>query len=357
MIKFVPISRYIKEVSKDLNKQLAKVYAEDTVFEGPTVLETEHKLAQLTGRKHVKLVKDGSGALTVMLLAIGVQAGDEVICINYSCPATVQPILLLGAIPVFVDCNRYGQMDLEQVKGKITHKTKAIVVTSLYGDTVDWDQLSDVAIPVLNDSCQAVLNKYNGTENTLFGNLSILSFSFNKNIPIFGTYGAVLYDDKQYDLPVTMGRRNGQPYDHANLIYRGINSQPHPDKAAQVLCSLKRVSKWQKRKKEIHDFYTERFQHHGVPLRQSPKYSTNNYHKFVIFVNNKIKVKDKLAKLGVEVGTHYNFNFANSQLCGNNKQHMPNTEFFCKHALTLPNSAWHTDAEIETVVEMIRKVL
>lgn len=359
MIKFIPISRMYALIKDQYFNCLEDVYNQDGQFEGPYCKKAEQKLQDLTGRKHALLVTSGTAGIMAMLLAQGIKPGDEVICINYSCPATVMPVMVLGATPVFVDIDRYGQMDLSNIKNKITDKTKAILTTGLYGDTFDYDAIKDLGVPILNDSAQSFFNKYKGQENTKLGRMSILSFSTNKNVPVFGTYGAVFTDDDELAKQLYVIRRNGYlNRDVGTAInYIGFNAQPHADKSAQLFCSLQHAEKFQKRRLEIANYYKHELGRLNICVRPSPAYSVSNNHKFTILVSNKHAFRDKMADKEVATQLHYTYNFAKTPLFGYNSQDkFPMTDFYVKHAISIPASPWHTDSEIEKVVEAIKQV-
>jgi UDP-2-acetamido-2-deoxy-ribo-hexuluronate aminotransferase len=357
MIKFLPISRMFKQIKEQYYSCLDEVYNEDNQFEGTYCKKSEQTLQVLTGRKHALLVTSGTAGIIAMLLAQGVRPGDEVICINYSCPATAMPIKLLGATPIFVDINQYGQMDLSNIKSKITDRTSAILTTGLYGDTFDYDAIKDLGIPILNDSAQSVFTKYKGQENTKLGRMSILSFSTNKNIPVFGTYGAVFTDDDSLAKDLYVIRRNGYlNRDVGNAItHIGFNAQPHADKSAQLYCSLQHAEKFQKRREEIANYYHEELAKQEISIRPTPAYSKSNNHKFTILVDNKFSFRDRMKNEGVETQLHYTYNFAEAPVFSHAGGSFPYTDLYVRHAISIPCSPWHTDAEIETVVDAIKK--
>lgn len=360
MIKFLPISRMYDQIKDQYYSCLDEVYKEDNQFEGTYCKKSEQKLQEITGRKHALLVTSGTAGIMAMLLAQGIKPGDEVICINYSCPATVMPIKVLGATPVFVDIDKHGQMDLFNIKNKITDRTGAILTTGLYGDTFDYDAIKDLGIPVLNDSAQSVFNKYKGQENTKLGRMSILSFSTNKNIPVFGTYGAVFTDDDQLAKDLYVIRRNGYlSRDVGTAInHIGFNAQPHADKSAQLYCSLQHIEQFQKRRSEIADYYNTELIKHGVCIRPSPSYSLTNNHKYTILVEDKNSFRDKMKDRGIETQLHYTYNFARTSVLGSvSEDDFPFTDFYVSHALSIPASPWHTDTEIEQVVNAIKQSL
>ena len=194
-IKFIPTERLFGDVKHAMMPRLESLYSGKIQGKGSGhcgsnhfadryTEECEKLISKMIGRKYTYLTTSGTASITLMLLAKGIGPGDEVICTNFSCPATVMPIMMLGATPVFNDLNRYGQQELSDIKSLITDRTKAIMVTDLYGDCNDYDLLAGIGIPVLNDSAQSFLTTYRGKQTMSFGEMSIASYSTNKNLSL-----------------------------------------------------------------------------------------------------------------------------------------------------------------------------
>lgn len=357
-IPFIDLTRMHNDVNKVLQNKLDQVYSNNKPFEGVVTKETEEIISGITGRKFSFLVHSGTDALQLMLMAHNVQPGDEVICSNYSCPATVMPILVLGAKPIFIDIDRNGQQQVETITGSITNKTKAIVATGLYGDCVDYDKIPKHKITFLNDSAQSFLSTYKGKESSSFGETSILSFSSNKICPVFGTYGAVLTDSDDIAYKLRLMRKNGYEHRDKGIEYYGINSQPNEDRAAYVYASLQKLQEWQNKRKDIADYYDQEFSGAGIKTRLSPEHSVTNNHKYTIFVADKIDFRNRMLAQGIECQLHYtnNFNTVDFITNGHDKK-FPGTDFFVKHAISIPNNPWLTKQENIKIVEKIKKTI
>lgn len=353
MIENVSVPRMYEEVKSVLDPRMQEVLTSNIQFDGPYMEACQEKLKEYTGRKHAFITQSGTSSITIMLLAAGIKPGDKVATINYSCPATVMPIKLLGAIPVYKDIDIHGQMDLDNIED-----VKAILATGLYGDCYDHDKIKDLGIPILNDSAQSFTAKYKGIESTKLGDMSIISFSTNKNCPIFGTYGSVLTDNNNYADAVFLMRRNGyksRDVGHG-IQHIGMNAQPTEDKCAQLLTSLEKLPEWQERRKQIGDELDSRLSKLDVCIRRSPSYSQKNYHKYCIFVKDKWEFRDKMKDLGVDCTLHYTYNFADTEvLTGERQEEYPGTEFYRKHAITIPCNPWLNSAEVDHIVKSVEK--
>lgn len=370
-IKFIPTERLYHDVKNVMMPRLESLYGGKILgkgsghcgsnhFSDKYTAQCEEFISALVDRKHTFLTTSGTASITLMLMALGVSHNDEIICTNYSCPATVMPIKQVGAIPVFTDLNRYGQQDLSNVKNLITSKTKAIMITDLYGDCNDYDRVTDLGLPILNDSAQSFLTQYKNRQTVSIGDMSILSFSTNKNCPIFGTYGAVCTDNDELAEKIKIMRRNGYLNRDVgvSIHHIGINAQPHEDKAIQLLCSLENLLKWQQRRKEIAEQLSQGLSEVGVQIRPNPEYSKTNFHKYSIFVENKWNFRDLMSKQGVETQLHYTYNFAKTPVLSNDtSQSMPGTDFYMQHAISIPSNPWLTDVEIKYVIEAVKNCI
>ena len=367
-IKFIPTERLYEDVKDSMMPRLQEVFSGKIQGKGSGQCGSDHfdskfsklcedKLKEFIPRKHALITTSGSSSLTLMLMAKGIKAGDEVICTNFSSPATVMPIVQLGAIPVFTDLNRYGQQVLPNIKNLITPKTKAIMITDLYGDCNDYDLLKDIDLPIINDSCQSFLTTYKGVQTQTFGEMSCLSFSTNKNCPVFGTYGAVYTDNDDLAHAIKLMRKKGCASRDVGLgiEFVGINAQPTEDKCVQLLSSLENLTRWQSRRKEIHQKLDTEFKKAGVSVRPSPDYCETNFHKYCIFVKDKWKFRELMSDQNVETHLHYTYNFANTPVLSNNiEQDMPGTEFYRKHSISIPSNPWLTDKEVGCVIEAVK---
>lgn len=353
MIDFIPVPRIYDQVKDSLQEKLVSVYKDNKHFQGKFCEYAQDLLKKFSGRRHAFLVTSGTSAIQVMLLAKEIKPNTRIGCINYSCPATVMPIMVANAKPVFFDIDQYGQQDINQ-----DEPIDYLLATGLYGDTYDHEKAQSLGVPILNDSAQSFGAKYKGIESTKLGECSIVSFSTNKNCPIFGTYGAVLCDDDELAKKIALILRNGYANRDSGLAiqYVGINAQPHEDKAAQVSTSLEFLPQWQQRRKQIAEHYRSKLPSLDISIRQSPGWSETNNHKFTIFVNNKSQFRDELLEMGVECQLHYTYNFASTPLFQNTQsKKFTWTEYYRQHAISIPSNPWMTDAEVETVIQKIYK--
>ena len=198
MIPFNDLKTQQAAIKPELDRRIAAVLEHGQYIMGPEVRELEERLETYTGAKHCITVASGTEALLISMMALGIGRGDEVITTPFTFAATVETIVLLGAEPIFVDvepdtCN----IDVSQVKARITSKTKAIIPVSLYGQVGDMDELNAVAngIPVIEDAAQSFGADYNGKKSCNTSTIGCTSFFPSKPLGCYGDGGAIFTSD------------------------------------------------------------------------------------------------------------------------------------------------------------------
>ena len=167
MIQMYDPKREYKAFKQDIDTAIQNVLNHGLFINGPEVKSLEQKLAEFVGVKHAITCSNGTDALKVALLALGVKPGDEVITVAHTWISTAEVISLIGANPVFCDiCSETFNMDHTKLEILITDKTKAIMPVSLYGQTSNMDMINEIAnrynIPVIEDGAQSFGATYKG---------------------------------------------------------------------------------------------------------------------------------------------------------------------------------------------------
>jgi len=357
MITCHNLSRRFEDVKDDYFESLKNISKNEKATNGYYVQQAEKQLTDISGRQYVLLVRSGSHAISLSLLAYGIKPGDEVIIPNYSCPATLSSVCVINAVPRFCEVNKYGSLDTELLEACVTNRTRAILATGLYGDVHNHSEVKSICdkhgLTYINDAAQSQFALYNGVNSLSLGDTVTISFAENKPIPTLGTFGAVLTDDEQVYNQVRVLRKNGKLSRHSTYECAGYSSYPEEDKAAQIVAAMKHFNKWQKRRADIVKVYDEQFNKHGVNIRPRPEYSKWNTHKYAIMVDDKFKMYKKLLADGVESEQHYVDNFAKLPWTPNTNKEFPMTDNFIKQSLSIPLNAHMTDSEVDEVVEKV----
>jgi dTDP-4-amino-4,6-dideoxygalactose transaminase len=209
----------------------------------------EAAYAELTGAKHCLATANGTSALLVSLNALGIQAGDEVILPPYTFVATVNVILMMNALPVFVDSDREtSQIDARKIEAAITPRTKLIMPVHLGGSAADMDTILAIArkhgIPVVEDACQAHLGEWRNRKVGTWGTTGCFSFQASKNLTS-GEGGAILTNDAAIVEKCYAFHNNsrGRKADGYNFSYstRGLNLRMPEFQAALLMAQMTRV--------------------------------------------------------------------------------------------------------------------
>ena len=356
MIKHSNFARRWLEVKDDIIAGLQQIHTNETVVNGVFTKQVEEKLKQVSKRKYAVLCRSGSEAITMSLLAHGIQPGDKVVIPNYSCVAVLSSVMVTGCQPVFCEVNQYGSLDADQLQSFTNHNIKAVLASGLYGDVHDHDKIKSFCdendILYMNDAAQSQFALYNGINSLELGDTVSMSFADNKSIPVSGTFGAMLTDDQHVYHRMRHLRKNGKATREEKFEMPGYSSHPDEQFAVSILASWKHFEKWQRRKIEIGNMYDDAFAG-KVRARPSPAYSTWNGHKYAIMVQDKHKTYDALLAQGIQTEKHYVDSFSKLDFTPVSNNNFPMSDAFVQQSLTLPNNPHMTDQEVEKVIAQV----
>ena len=358
MIKEHNFVRRWPQVKEFILDGLEKIHSSENIFNDEFTEQLETHLEKVSGRKYALTCMSGSHAISISLLANNIGWGNKVIIPNYSCPATLSSVHVIGCVPVFCEVNKYGSMDIDRLKLLADSGAKAVLATGLYGDVHDHAGVEEFCkmnnMIYINDAAQSQFALYNGKNSLSLGDLVCMSFADNKAVPIAGTYGAILTDNKELHDKIRILRKNGKPSRREEYETAGFNSEPEEEKAVQVLASFEHFDTWQQKKHAIANYYDQQFKG-KVPIRPRPEYSRWNAHKYAIMVPDKFQAYKDLLHHGVETSQHYVDNFAKLPWTPHVEDNFDTTDIFIKQSLTIPNNAFMTDNEVEKVSEIVLK--
>ena len=277
---------------------------------GPFVARFETEFAAFTQSRHAIGVGNGTDALWLSLLALGVGPGDEVITVPNSFIATAEAISLCGARPVFVDIDeRTYTMDPEQLEAAIRMRTQAIVPVHLFGQMADMDPILKVArrhgTPVLEDACQAHGAEYKGHRAGSIGVAGCFSFYPGKNLGAFGEAGAITTDDSELRAKVQMLRDHGQTLKYVHSAI-GWNARMDGIQAAVLSLKLRRLSLNNAARRAHAEHYDSLLAELPEVIR--PAVSPHNlhaYHVYAIRVPQRDLVLERMMLRGIGCLVHY----------------------------------------------------
>jgi UDP-2-acetamido-2-deoxy-ribo-hexuluronate aminotransferase len=311
-IPFFGIDRFYHNHSREILTIIDDIYKHGEVLMGPNINEFEKKISEICKRKYAVAVGSCTDALFFSLLSKGIGDGDEVIVTGFSFIASAIQIIRVGAIPVFIDIDPdFFMMDISKIKDKITPKTKAIIAVHLFGQTLDFDKVEEIAkennLFLIEDAAQSIGSFFNNKPAGSLGDVSCISFDPTKIIGAFGNGGVLLTDNKEIFHDVVKFRYHGKNMTTGEFESFGINSRLATSQAGLLNFQLDMLNDLITRRKQIASYYSQelsKIEHIKVPLVN--KGSDHIYHKYVIKIENQRNdLKDHLKNLGISTMIHY----------------------------------------------------
>jgi UDP-2-acetamido-2-deoxy-ribo-hexuluronate aminotransferase len=241
-MQFIDLKAQYRRVEVDVNQRIQTVLNHGQYILGPEVVELEQQLAEFVGVKHAIGVSDGTTALLIALMALGIGVGDEVITTPFTFIATGEMIALLGAKPVFVDIDpQTYNIDVNKIESAITSKTKAIMPVSLYGLCADFDAINAIAakyqLPVIEDGAQSFGASYKGKKSCSLTTIGCTSFFPSKPLGCYGDGGACFTNDDELAKKMREIRVHGQDRRYHHPVI-GLNGRLDTIQAAILLAKL-----------------------------------------------------------------------------------------------------------------------
>jgi len=353
------------EIKKELFSLWEKVFSEMKLFLGPLQQEFEKKFAEYCGTQYFVSCSSGTDALHLALRAAEIGKGDEVILPSFTFFATLEAVWMVGAKPVFAEVKEKDYtLDPEDVRRKITDKTKAIILVHLFGMPCDMDEFWGIKkeyphIVLIEDSAQAHGAMYKDKKVGNLGDVSAFSFYYTKNIGALGEAGGVSTNSKEIYEKLKLLRVHGQRSSDYKSEIMGFNFRMDEIQAAVLLLKLKYIDKWNQRRREIARIYYENLKKREeviLPYEEENKKSV--YHLFVIRTKKRNKLREFLNKNGVEAGIHYSLPChlqPAAKFYGYKEGDLPLSEKLSREVLSLPSHPYLKDEDILYICEKIRE--
>lgn len=316
------------------------------------VMRFEEAFAAYCGTRHAIGVASGTDAITIALLAAGIEPGDEVITAPNTCVPTIVGIERAGARPVLADVDPITHtLDPSEVERRMTPRTRAIVPVHLYGQMAEMDGLLELArahdVIVIEDCAQAHGAEYSGSKAGSLGDAAAFSFYPTKNLGCLGDGGAVTTRDDALAERARLLRNYGEK-ERFNHVIRGLNSRLDELQAAVLSSRLRLLDAANERRRQHAAAYAALLEGSTVGLPVERPTSRHVYHLFVIQAEARDAMRTSLADVGVGTAIHYPVPvhrqpaYVDLDVPGG----FPIAEALCSRVLSLPLSAEHTDAEI-----------
>jgi dTDP-4-amino-4,6-dideoxygalactose transaminase len=294
-IQIVDLKGQYLKIKSEVDQAIQSVLYSTAFIKGKDVGNFEKNLAEYLGAKHVIACGNGTDALQIAVMALDLKPGDEVITPSFTFVSAVEVICLLGLTPVFAEVNpRTFNIDPDDLKRKITSRTKAIVPVHLYGQCADMSQIMQIArehnLPVIEDTAQAIGAKYTFTDGTkisagCMGAIGTTSFFPSKNLGCYGDGGAVYCNDDVLAEKLRQIANHGQKVKY-NYDRIGVNSRLDTIQATVLNIKLKYLEEYNKARQEAADYYDSRL--NGCPHLQIPERnlaSTHVFHQYTLVMD------------------------------------------------------------------------
>lgn len=361
-IQFVDLKKQYAPLKDEILSGISKVLDSMYLFLGENVQALEKEFAEFCGAKHGIGVSEGTTALHLILRALEIGPGDEVITVPNTFIATVEAIILAGAAPVFVDIDPQTYlMDLSQVEAKITPRTKAILPVHLYGQMVDMQQLREIAVRynlrLIEDACQAHGAAFNGYPVGYFGDAAAYSFYFSKNLGAYGEGGFITTNDDELARRLRMLRDHGSDRRYSHELV-GMNARLDEIQAVVLRVKLKHLAAWNDARRAHAALYNELLKDAPVILPMLSKGALPVHHLYVIGAPERDELQAYLKSAGIFTGIHYPIPIHLQKAMaymGHKEGDFPHTEKAVKSILSLPMFAELTDPEIERIANTVKE--
>jgi dTDP-4-amino-4,6-dideoxygalactose transaminase len=366
-IPFFGVDRQYNNLREEILDAVDKVYASGRVLDGTHTRQFEKTVAKMTERRYACAVGSCTQALIFALRAVDNEwfrgSRNKILIPAQSFVATINSVLEAGFDPVFCDVDaQTGLMDLNTIPVH-ADELAAIMYVNLFGNVLNQEQLityiemfSEEKIPVIEDAAQSFGAYYRGVPSGKLGDVSCLSFDPTKNLNNYGSGGMILTDDPAIWELVNDYHDNGKGNDH---IQSGTNSKMSEADCAQMLVKLKYFDKWQARRKEIAEYYTEELD----GLVGIPPVDMNVEHawsKYVIHHHSRSSLYTDLLNVGVETRINYEVPLHQQSLAFSftpfdDTGVLEGAENFSRTCLSLPIYPELEDYEVEYVVDAIKQ--
>lgn len=310
MIEFIDLKTQQARIKHKIDSGIQRVLSHGQYILGPEVAELEEKLAAFVGAKYCITCANGTDALQIAQMALGIGPGDEVITPGFTYIATAETVALLGARPVYVDIDpRTYNLDPQLLEAAITSRTKAIIPVSLYGQCADMDAINAIAtkygIPVIEDAAQSFGATYKGKRSCNLTTIACTSFFPSKPLGCYGDGGAIFTNDGELAKVLRQIARHGQErrYHHIRV---GVNSRLDTLQAAILLPKLDIFSEEIVLRQQVADVYGRLLSEVGVTTTPYIElHNTSVYAQYTVRVVGREHLQARLKEAGVPTAVHY----------------------------------------------------
>jgi dTDP-4-amino-4,6-dideoxygalactose transaminase len=361
-IKFLDLRSQYLSIKQEIDDAIQQVLLSSAFAGGPFVKKFEENFAKAQGARFCSGVNNGTSALHIVLMAIGLGRGDEVIIPANTFIATPASVSLQGGKPVFVDCSEEDfNIDAEKIEKAITPKTKVIMPVHLFGQPADMVRITEIAkkhdLKIVEDCAQAHMAEYEGKKVGNFGTAGCFSFYPGKNLGAYGEGGAVICNDENIWNKIQAIKEHGsfKKYYHE---YLGHNYRLEGIQGAILDVKLNYIEAWTETRRKNAALYRKYLSGIGGIILPREKSNVRHvYHLFVIRTQKRDELAAYLNSNGIQTGIHYPIpcHLQHSyRFMGYKEGDFPVSEKLSKEILSLPMSEQLKEDDIAYVAKCIK---
>lgn len=361
-MQFIDLQAQYQRLKAQIDANIQHVLAHGQFILGPEVAELEEKLAAYIGARHCITVANGTDALQIAQMALGIGPGDEVITPGFTYIATAETVALLGAKPVYVDVDpRTCNLDPAMLAAAITPRTKAIIPVSLYGQCADMDAINAIAarhgIPVIEDAAQSFGASYKGRKSGNLSTIACTSFFPSKPLGCYGDGGAIFTNDDELATVTRQIARHGQDrrYHHIRV---GVNSRLDTLQAAILLPKLEILAEEVQLRQQVAANYDRLFKEAGIDT--TPYIEPHNvsaWAQYTVRVDDRDAVQEKLKAAGVPTAVHYPIPLNKQPAVADANAKLPHGDAAAARVMSVPMHPYLLKKDQEHIAEILRKVV
>ncbi|MGM0984794.1 MAG: DegT/DnrJ/EryC1/StrS family aminotransferase [Pseudomonadota bacterium] len=358
MMQFIDLAAQQARIKDKIDAGIQRVLAHGQYILGPEVAELEEKLAAYSGAKYCISCANGTDALQIAQMALGIGPGDEVITPGFTYIATAETVALLGAKPVYVDIDpRTYNLDPALLEAAITPRTKAIIPVSLYGQCADMDAINAIAekhgISVIEDAAQSFGATYKGRKSCNLSTIATTSFFPSKPLGCYGDGGAIFTNDDELATVLRQIARHGQDrrYHHIRV---GVNSRLDTLQAAILLPKLEIFDEELELRQQVGERYNRLLNEAGITARPYLElHNTSAWAQYTLRVESRTEVQARLKEKGVPTAVHYPIPLNQQPAVADAAVQLPEGDLAAQHVISLPMHPYMKKQEQEIVIQAL----
>jgi UDP-2-acetamido-2-deoxy-ribo-hexuluronate aminotransferase len=360
-MEFIDLRSQYKRLKPQMDLAIQRVLEHGQFILGPEVGELEEKLCAFTGARYCISVANGTDALQIALMALGVGPGDEIITPGFTYIATAETAALLGAKPVYVDVKENDfNLDPALLEAAITPRTRAIIPVSLYGQCADFDAINAIAerhgIPVIEDAAQSFGATYKQRKSCNLSTIGCASFFPSKPLGCYGDGGAIFTNDEALATVMRQISRHGQDrrYHHIRV---GVNSRLDTLQAAILLQKLAVFEEEMEKRQEVAARYGELLADaHVKTIPYIAPHNVSAWAQYTIRVADRARAQEVLKAAGIPTAVHYPAPLNKQPAVANPDAYLPIGDLVATEVLSIPMSPYITADEQARVAAALRTV-